>query len=162
MPIAATLLPNTVIIRSLGLRNTRWSVLLPMMTVNIPLAVIILKNFIDTIPNEFLEAAKIDGQKPLGVFFSIIIPLSRAGIINTIIVMFLLTWNDYLIPQFFATVPQHFPLTLVPGYFVQAYSQGEVGPQFAAIITIALPTMILYAAIRAKIVDGLASAGIKA
>lgn len=99
--VAAMTIPHTVLfiplfqlLNDLSLINSKWGVLLPV--VGWPFGVFLLKQFMSSLPNELLEAARIDGCGERQIFFRIIIPLAKPGIGVLAIFTFVNTWNDYV------------------------------------------------------------------
>ncbi len=140
VPIITTLLPNTLILKHLHLLNTYFAMILPLIAINIPTTLIIMKNFVEGIPDPLVEAAWADGASNLVVFAQVIVPLANAGIVNAAIVAGFLTWNDFVIPQIFVHSARLFPLTLLPGFFTLTLGKGIFGPLFASVILIAIPS----------------------
>ncbi|PZE20027.1 carbohydrate ABC transporter permease [Paenibacillus xerothermodurans] len=161
VPVITILQPNTVILNYLGLRNTYLAMIIPMTTINIPIALLIFKNYFDGISNAFMEAAMIDGCTRLQTFIKLIIPISVPAIVNVLIVVFLNGWNDYVIPLMFNSKPELFTLTLAPGFFSTSMYSGEIGTLYASIIVIAVPTLLFYLFMQRYIIEGLTAGGIK-
>ena len=88
--------------------------IIPMVAINLPLALMILKNFFDTIPDSFSEAATIDGSNTFTTFFYVLLPMVSPAVVNVLVVVFMLTWNDYTIPLMFNSVQSHYTLTMAP------------------------------------------------
>jgi ABC-type glycerol-3-phosphate transport system permease component len=161
VPIITILLPTSTIIQFLGLRNTYAAMIIPMVTINIPIALLIFKNYFDSISSTYIEAAQMDGCSNFKILFKIILPMSTPALVNVLIVLFLLTWNDYAIPLMFTSENDLFTLTLAPGFFSMAMNRSEVGPLYACIILIAIPTLIVYLLLQKKITEGAQAGGIK-
>lgn len=97
----AGLIPNYLNVRSLGLINTYWALILPALATS--WNVIIAKSFIQNIPDELEEAAKIDGCSHIGIFFKIILPLSTAAIATLALFIAVGQWNQYTKPLMYMT-----------------------------------------------------------
>ena len=100
--ICAMALPKQVIViplaqemKLLHMSDTLWAVILP--TVGWPFGVFLMKQFSETIPNEILEAARVDGAGELKTFFSVVFPMIKPGIGALAIFTFVNTWNDYFL-----------------------------------------------------------------
>ena len=155
------LLPISTIERFLNLKDTYFAMIIPMVAINLPLALMILKNFFDTIPDSFIEAATIDGSNTFTTFFYVLLPMVSPAVVNVLVVVFMLTWNDYTIPLMFNSVQSHYTLTMAPGFFNLALNKSDIGPLFASIIVIAIPTIIFYIFMQDKLKSGLTAGGIK-
>lgn len=161
IPAISTFLPNTMLIKYMGIRNTYLAMILPMTTINIPISLLIFKNYFDGISDSFLEAATIDGSSRFNTLIKVILPMSTPVVVNILIVLFLYTWNDFTIPLMFTSKQNLFTLTLAPGFFALAQDRVEMGPLYASIILIAVPIIIFYMALQDKIIKGLTLGGVK-
>lgn len=101
VPIQLIMIPLYKIINSLQLMNTYQGVILIYTAINIPLAIVILRGFISTIPKELDEAAKIDGAGLFTVYWRVILPLIKAPLTTVVIFVSVTVWNDLLTPLLF-------------------------------------------------------------
>ena len=115
--ICAMALPKQVIVipllqemTAIGLNDTLWAVILP--TVGWPFGVFLMKQFAETIPNEILEAARVDGAGELRTFFSVVFPMIKPGIGALAIFTFVNTWNDYFLQLVMLTSRENWTLPL--------------------------------------------------
>lgn len=161
VPVLATLFPNVMLLRAFGLRGTYFAMILPMVAINLPLSLIIFRNYFDGIPDSILEASRIDGASHFRNLTTILIPISGPIMINAFIVLFLLTWNDYVIPLMFAARKEFHPLTLAPGFFSLTKDRIEYGPLYASIILIAVPSLLIYAILQNRLINGIMAGSIK-
>ncbi len=90
---SAGIVPNYLLVKNLGLMNSYWALILPALTNSWML--IIAKSFIDSLPVELEESAKIDGCNEIGIFFRIIMPLSKASIATLTLFFAVFHWNTY-------------------------------------------------------------------
>ena len=95
MPPIAVAIPIYLMYRELGLSDTRLGMILLYTSVNVSLAVWLLKGFIDEIPREYEEAAMVDGYTRLQAFFKVVLPQATTGIVATAIFCLIFAWNEY-------------------------------------------------------------------
>ena len=95
LPVVAAILPVWILARSLGLLNTRLSLVILYTGVNLPLAVWMLRSFFQEIPRELIEAAEIDGAGLKGQMTSIILPMAAPGIAATALLCVIFAWNEF-------------------------------------------------------------------
>jgi multiple sugar transport system permease protein len=95
MPVT-TVIPLYLAGRTLGLLDTRLFLLLAYTSFQLPLAVLVMTNFINDIPTEIQESAEIDGCSPIGIFFKIVLPLSGPGLVAAGVLVFIFCWNEFL------------------------------------------------------------------
>ena len=87
------MIPKYLVIKELGLMNTLWAVILPM-SINV-YNLVLMRNFFEGIPESLFEAAQIDGCSPMGIFFKIVLPLSKAALASIGLMFSVSFWNDY-------------------------------------------------------------------
>lgn len=158
VPGEATIVPLYMEVNSMGLINTYWALILPALAG--PLAVLVLKEAFDKIPNELLEAAKIDGCSMLRIWWEIFLPLSRASLASLAIFTFLGSWNNFLWP--FLSITSETLMTLPVGLpnFQSSYTQDYVIPM-AANAFASVPVIIVFLLFQKQFVKGIALAGLK-
>lgn len=97
IPLITVIVPLYILVRNLGLLNTYWGLIAPYITYSLPVAIFILTAFFREIPHELEEAALIDGCTRLNTLWRIIAPLAAPGLITAGIIVFVYTWNEFLV-----------------------------------------------------------------
>jgi putative aldouronate transport system permease protein len=105
------LIPTFILVRSLGLMNTYWAVILPSAIWS--WNVLILKSFFEALPEELMEAARIDGAHELAILWKIVLPISTPALATIALFYAVGHWNDFFTPFMFLTDPQLQPLAVV-------------------------------------------------
>lgn len=105
MPYQIVLIPLVQLISSLRLLGTYWGLILAYVLLYSPVAALISAAFFMTLPKELEEAAFVDGARPLGAFFRIVLPVALPGIVSTAIIVFMNIWNEFLIAVTLSTNP---------------------------------------------------------
>lgn len=157
VPIASIIIPQFVLVESLGLLNTRAGVILAMSGGAGALYVLLFTGFFESIPQELFDAARVDGAGFLQLF-RLVLPLARPIIAVVVIFQFIYSWNDFNIPLVF-TLGQPDLQNLAVGMlrFQGTYSFDWTG--FAAGMTISfLPMLAVFLAFQGYFVRGLAGA----
>src|SRR3954464_13103819 len=121
-PITVAITPLYILVKDLGLVNTLPGVILPQIGFGLPTTVIILVPFLRAIPREIEEAAAIDGCSRVGFFWRMVLPLSVPGAITVAILIFIASWNSYLLPLFILNREASFTLPLGVQAFASQYS----------------------------------------
>jgi multiple sugar transport system permease protein len=158
-PPVAFLIPYFVLMSRIGLSGTYLAMILIMQTITIPFSVWLMKSFIDEVPIELEEAARVDGAKRSRVIYRITLPLVRPGLIVTSMFAFVFSWNNAAFPlvlsnQKTATLPIG---TL--GYFATA---GATWTFIGAATTAAmLPPMVIFLVLDRYVVRGLTFGSVK-
>lgn len=151
----------TLINRYLGvqLRNTYPGMILTYTTFAIPFSILMLRNFLDSVPREIDEQAQIDGCSRLGALFRVIIPLSGPGIVAIGIYSFIMAWNEVL---FASVLTGRATKTVAIGimeYITQ--QQARWSQMMAACIVISIPVLLLFTFMQRYIVEGIVSGATK-
>lgn len=97
MPPIAVVIPIFFMFRDLGLRDTHLSLILAHALINLPLAVLLMKSFLDDVPRELDEAAMIDGANRFAVFRMVVLPLVKGGLAATAVLCFVFSWTEFLL-----------------------------------------------------------------
>jgi len=118
--------------------------------------------FIGSIPKEMDEAAVIDGCGPLRMFYSIIIPLMKPGMVTVIILTFMDTWNQFIYPLYLLNDSSKWPMTLsVYNFFGQFSYTMQWNLVSADVVLTSLPVLILYLAGQKYIISGMTIGAVK-
>lgn len=160
VPTVALIVPLFFMVRGLGLFGNWLSVIVPLSALILPLAILLVRSFIEGIPGELLDAARIDGCGNLAAYWLIIRPLSRQIFIVVVIYSFLTSWNEYFLPLAFMQSPADRLVTQAPQYFVGQFGQ-DTGKVFASMVVISIPVVVAYLAFRRGFEDGITGGALK-
>jgi len=159
-PAAAAILPLFIRIRDLGLLDTYWGVVLPQVAFGLAMSVLLLRNFFARIPLELLDAARIDGCGYIGFFRYVTLPLSRPIIATVGVIVFVHSWNNYLLPLVVLNRDSLYPWPLG----IMAY-QGEYSTDWQLVLAFVtltiLPAVVMFIAAQKYLVAGLTSGAVK-
>jgi len=160
LPVYATLIPQFWLFSKLKMINTYQALILP--GVVDAYGIFLLKQYMETIPNEILDSAKVDGAGAFRRFWQIVIPLSRPALGTLIVFRFLFVWNDYLWPL--VVIRKETMYTLAIGIANMEQRQGLVvwGSQMAASVLATLPVILLVLIMQRQFLRGLTAGAFKA
>jgi multiple sugar transport system permease protein len=152
------LVPNYLIVASLGWLDTYWAIVVPGAAG--AFGVFFLRQFFLTVPKELEEAAVIDGANRFQIFLRIMLPLSKPALATLVVLSFLANWNDFLWPIFVLFSPER--LTLPPGL---AQLQGAYNFNYpvlmAGAVVASVPVLILFFIAQRYIIEGVSRSGLK-
>lgn len=111
MPFQVTMLPMYQLIRALHLFDSRWSLIIP--EIFAPFSVFFLSQFIHQLPNELMEAIRMESSNPFVLYRCLVIPLSKPGIISAAVLSFVETWNMVEKPLLYLSDMRNYPLSLL-------------------------------------------------
>jgi raffinose/stachyose/melibiose transport system permease protein len=160
LPEVVLLAPLFATAFRLGLYDTYWAVILPLAALQVPFAVLLTRNFLNGLPNELFESARVDGANSLRGFVHLVIPLTRPIAAAVIVFTLIAAWNNYLMPLVFLQSPDMQTITLVPQYFVGQFSNDQTKILASAVIT-AVPEVIAYLSLQRLFERGLSAGAIK-
>jgi multiple sugar transport system permease protein len=163
LTVASILVPPQILIvplfqqmQSFGLVDTLAAVILPQVVA--PVMVFILKRFFDAIPEELLDAARIDGAGAWMLFWRIVMPLSRSILVAVAIFVFIGAWNNFLWPFIVTNDPALMTLPVGLATVKSAYGV-QYAQTMASAILGALPLLIIFMIFQRRIVQGVATTG---
>lgn len=157
IPGQVTLIPVFTIIRGLNLISTHLALMLPILNA---FGVFLMRQFMQSVPDELLEAARIDGCGDFRVFRSIVIPLMKPVLISLTVFTFITSWNDFLWPLVICAKQDMQTLTLAISALKGNYST-NYGLVMAGSMIAFLPPFVLYIFLQKQFVEGIALSGIK-
>ena len=158
VPGEATIVPLYITANGLDLIDSYQGLIMPAIAGSMNL--IIMITFFMGIPNELIEAARIDGAGNLNIYFRIILPLSQTVLVTVGIFAFIGSWNNYLWPMLCATSDTMFTLPVGIPTFAGTYTVDYVKPMTANMVA-SIPAILIYLFFEKRIVRGVALSGIK-
>lgn len=160
IPPIMLMIPLYRIVAGLNLKTSLFGVIIGHMTVTFPFAIWILISFFRSIPREIEEAALVDGGSDFTVFYKVILPLCIPGVLSTGILVFILSWNEYLLSS--VLVSQDSLKTLTVG-LANYISSVEInwGVIMALGTATTIPIVLMFSAIQKYFVEGLTAGSVK-
>lgn len=160
LPAQVTMIPVFVLFKQLGMIDSLWPLIIPAWLGN-PFYVFMFRQFFTAIPEELLEAAKIDGCSNWRIYWRIMLPLSGPVIAIVAIQTFMYAWNDFMGPLIYLNSPENRTLSLALQGFVGQYGKSDQNLLMAATIICMLPCVLLFFAAQRYFVESVASSGLK-
>lgn len=158
IPYQVMMIPQFMLMKELGLVNSHWALIL--LGAFNPFGVFLFRQFFLSIPDELLEAARIDGLNEFGIYWRIILPLSKPAIATLVIFSFMHSWNDFLGPLIYLTSDHLYTIQLGIQHFITQYNT-EYSLLMAAAVSAIVPTIIVYFLAQDHFIKGVANTGIK-
>jgi len=160
VPATLTLIPSFVLVKNLSLLNTRWSLILPWVASGQVFAIFILRTYLQSLPRELFDAARIDGASEWQGYYRIALPMSKSMLGVTAILNILGTWNNLIWPAL--TISQLERQTLTPGLWsYQVENFTRYGFLMAGLLIGSVPLVILFLFTSRWFVEGLTSGALK-
>ncbi len=148
------------VMQTLDIINKRIGIILLYAAIQTPFNVFLIYSFVGKIPKDIDEAAIIDGCSPLQLFFSIIVPLIKPVLVTVMVLTFLNTWNEYILPLYFLGSSDKWPMTLAVYNFFGMYFR-DWNLVCADIVLTSLPVIVVYLLGQKYIVSGMTAGAVK-
>lgn len=158
IPFQVIMIPQFIIIKTLGLSDTLWS-LICIQSFS-PFGVFLIRQFFMGIPNELCESARMDGLKEFGIYSKIMLPLSKPVLSTLGIFQFAFVWNDFLGPLIYLTSDKMKTIQLGISMFYTQFGV-EYGLIMAASVCALIPVVIIYIFFQKFLIQGIATTGLK-
>jgi alpha-1,4-digalacturonate transport system permease protein len=158
VPIQVIIVPEFLLVSNLGLLGTIWSVVLPRAAE--PFGIFMARQFFLTIPDELIEAARIDGAGDLTIFVRVVLPLARPLIAVLTIFTFMYRWNDFAWPLVVLQGVNSYTVTLGLNSMNGLYQVSESGIMAMSLVS-TLPIMLIFVIFQRYFVAGIATTGVK-
>ncbi|RSM85714.1 carbohydrate ABC transporter permease [Kibdelosporangium aridum] len=145
---------------SLGITNTVWGLIFADSTIAVPFAVLILTSFMASVPDELLQAARIDGAGPWRSFVSIVLPASRNGVVTAALFSFLWAWSDFVFATTLDAGGRMQPLTLGIYRYIGNNNQ-EWNSIMATAVVASVPATVLLVVAQRYVAAGITTGAVK-
>ncbi|UIN29704.1 carbohydrate ABC transporter permease [Microbacterium binotii] len=159
VPIVAIFVPQFMVAVQLGLVDTLFGIALPMLV--LPIAVFVVRQFAHSIPEDLMEAARLDGAGELRIFGQIFLPLLAPALATVSVLTFLASWNAFIWPLVMAQSQSTYTLPVGLAVAAQANRTTEFGVLLAGAVVVLLPVLILFLFLQKYFVQGIAATGLK-
>ena len=158
IPSQVTIIPRFMLFKTIGLYNNLWAIILPAFFG--ATSIFMLRQFYMGLPNDLIEAAKIDGAGHLRIFVRIMLPLTKAALMSLIILAFISSWNEYMGPLIFLVKKELYTVSQnIQWYMLDEYKEHNL--TMAAATSAIVPIIILFIVGQKYFVEGIATSGVK-
>lgn len=160
MPLQSYFIAQNALFEFLHIKNTRMALIIPYIGMGLPLAVYLLKAYLDGIPRGLFDAARVDGAGDLRMFGVVVMPLLRPGIATVAIFSALSAWNEFLLAFLYVTNDN---LKTIPTGLLAFTSRYLTNYQllFSALTIVTIPMVVVYIAFHRQIVAGITEGSLK-
>jgi len=159
IPFAVTVIPQFIIFEKLGWINTFLPLIIPSFF-GTPLYIFLIRQFFQTIPDELLDAARVDGASEFQIFLKVMLPLCKPVLFLIALFQFLVSWNNYLGPLIYLTDESKYPLSLGLPQFLDRYGT-HWNWMMAAATTSIVPIIIFFFFAQSYLIEGIKMSGLK-
>lgn len=159
VPGMVTFVPLFVLVANLGMVDSYPGLILPFLVT--PFGVFLMRQFIVTLPDDLLDAGRVDGASELRIFRQIILPLCGPALATLGILTFLGSWNSFLWPLVVAQTQTHYTLPVALALFSTGQNQVNYGLLLAGATVVVAPVLVVFLIFQRRFIEGIATTGIK-
>ena len=159
IPINAIIIPFILIFRSVGILNTRVGIILAFIVTNLAFSIFILVPFMEGLPDELEDAARIDGCNRFQTFVKIMLPLSKAGLATVGTFVLINCWNDLFLSLLIVSKQNLITLNQVC-YNMKSQYAADYGLITATVMIMVIPVIVCYALFQKQIVKGMTAGSV--
>ena len=159
IPGVVTFIPLFVLTTNIGLANSLPGMILPFLAG--PFGVFLMRQYILALPDELIQAARVDGASELRIFFSVIMPLCGPAVATLGVLTFLTSWNNFLWPLVIATDESKYTLPVALALYAVGQNATKYGLLLAGSVVVVLPVLVVFLVLQRRIMQGIAMTGIK-
>ncbi|MBD3919812.1 carbohydrate ABC transporter permease [Paenibacillus sp. PR3] len=161
IPYPAVMIPQFIMFSNIGWTDSLLPLIVPGLFGNV-FMIFFLRQYLTSVPNAIIEAAKIDGSSYFGLYARIVFPLIKPAVAAQLILWFMGVWNDYLAPTIYLTSEENYTLQLVIGNFNAMYAiQTDYPLIMAASVISLLPMLIVFLVFQKQIIESVAISAVK-
>ena len=159
VPGVVTFIPLFVLTTNIGLSNSLPGMILPFLAG--PFGVFLMRQYVVTIPDELIQAARVDGAGELRIFFSVVLPLCGPAVATLGVLTFLTSWNNFLWPLVIASSEDKYTLPVALALYSVGQNATQYGLLLAGSVVVVLPVLAVFLVLQRRIMQGIAMTGIK-
>mgnify|MGYP000935875511 CR=1 FL=1 len=161
LTMQSILIPLFLMVSAAGIHNTRWAVLIPYIALGLPMGVYLCTDFQKSIPDELLEAARIDGASFISIFSRVVLPMCAPVSVTLAIITFTGNWNDFMGPLIYLSSDAKWTLALGLSRFSGMYGKTPWNLLMAASLVTVLPCVLLFFFAQRYFIQGIVITGVK-
>ena len=160
VPFQSIMISQYYVVRDLGMLGSYWGVIVPALAGGIPFGVFLMRAFFLGLPHELSDAARVDGASEVRVYWHIMLPLARPGLLSLAVFQFMFSWNMFLIPLLYGQHEQLRPVASGIMFFVGEYGTDRAAIAAAVTMT-CLPVIFVYLFLQRYFIAGMTAGALK-
>jgi len=159
IPATVLMVPTFILVRNLGLYDTYWALILPMVAETF--GIFLLRQYMLSLPEELEEAARLEGASDWRIFLTIILPLSKPALAVVAIHSALVSWNAYIYPLILTSSDQMRTLPLGIAFYRASHAGVDTAHLMAGSVIASLPIILVFLIFQKQIISGLTKGAVK-
>ena len=154
LPVQAYFVAQSTLLDRLRINDTRWALIIPYIGLGLSLAVYLLKAYLDSLPKELFECARMDGCGDVRMYFSLVFPLIKPGLATVAVFSILAAWNEFLLATLYIQTDDYKTIPVGLLAFTGKYST-DYPLLFAALSIITIPMVAIYVIFHRQVINGI-------
>ena len=159
VPFQVLMVPQFILFKAMGIFNTLWALILPRLFT--PLGTFLMRQYFLDVPNEIIEAGKMEGLGEFGIFARLVLPIAKPAVSTVVILNFVWRWNDYEAPLIFLTDNKLYTLTVGLTNFIDEAGFSQDNLIMAAATVALIPIVVVFICGQRYFIEGLTSGSVK-
>lgn len=159
VPFQVLMVPQFILFKAMGIFNTLWALILPRLFT--PLGTFLMRQYFLDVPNEIIEAGKMEGLGEFGIFARLVLPIAKPAVSTVVILNFVWRWNDYEAPLIFLTDNKLYTLTVGLTNFIDEAGFSQDNLIMAAATVALIPIVVVFICGQRHFIEGLTSGSVK-
>ena len=159
VPFQVLMVPQFILFKAMGIFNTLWALILPRLFT--PLGTFLMRQYFLDVPNEIIEAGKMEGLGEFGIFARLVLPIAKPAVSTVVILNFVWRWNDYEAPLIFLTDNKLYTLTVGLTNFIDEAGFSQDNLIMAAATVALIPIVLVFICGQRYFIEGLTSGSVK-
>lgn len=159
LPPQVTLIPIYMLWNKVGATGTILPLVIPAF-LGTPFFIFLIRQFLISVPEELIEAAKVDGASELRIYWSIVLPIARPALITSAVFQFVWAWTDFLYPLIYLNDEESYTLSIGLYSFLGQHGV-QWGPLMAACVLFTLPAFLIFLVFQRYFIGGIATGALK-
>lgn len=160
IPLDILVVPLYYEMRDFHLLDTLWALILPQIAIGLPFGILLLRSFIQDIPEEIFQASELDGCSNFKTLLHIVLPLTWPAVITLVVFNFMWTWNQFLLPTVMIQTDDVRTLPVGLNYFQGRYST-DIPLMMAGAMIAFLPVVVIYLIFQRQFIKGITAGAVK-
>ena len=158
IPAQVAMLPLFLLLKAMGLVNTYWGVLIPYLA---PIfGIFMVRQYALSLPQDYLDAARVDGASELRIYWSVVLPLCRPILVTLALFVFMGTWNDFMWPLIELTDDRLYTLPVALANLSGEHAQDTELMMAGSVLTV-MPVLLLFLTLQRHYIEGIMMGGVK-
>ncbi|RYJ29016.1 putative transport system integral membrane protein [Streptomyces sp. L-9-10] len=160
-PFVLVIIPLFLVLKNLHLINSLTGLIIVYVVWNLPFSLWMLQGYVTSVPRSLEEAAAMDGAGRLRTLVSVVLPLLTPGLVATLMFSFVTAWNEFFFALVLLKSPENQTMSVILTRFLGAEGVVDLGPLAAASVLATIPSLLFFALLQRRLVDGMLSGAVK-